>query len=78
MFAGVHVPDLTLVLAFTWIYSRPSGDVGSVEEDIHVDYEGIYGDFVNLKNVPAQSLGGAHRGRVYMRPFIRLIVCLCI
>ena len=50
----------------------------SVGGDVPVDYEGIYGDFVNLKNVMAQSLGGAHRDRVYMRPFIRLIVYLCM
>ena len=53
---GVQVRDMTLVLAFSWIYSRPSGDVRSVGGDFCVD-------FINLKmmcrlNYPSKVLIG--------------------
>jgi hypothetical protein len=52
----VQVLDLTLVLAFSWIYFRPSGNVRSVGGDVPVDYEGICGDFVNIKMMCRLSL----------------------
>ena len=40
---------------------------------------GARGDFVNFKTQPsAQSLGGAHKGRVCVRAFIGVSVCACI
>ena len=35
----VQIPDLTMVLAFSWIYSRASGDMLSVGGDVPVEDE---------------------------------------
>ena len=45
----VQVLDLAPMLAFSWNYFRPSGDVRLVKEDVSVNYEGICDDFVSLK-----------------------------
>ena len=46
---------------------------------LHCLRRGAYGDFVNFKMiVPAQSFGGAHRGRVCVCAFIGVTVCACI
>ena len=41
--------NLILMVVFFWIYLRPFDDVRSVVENVLVNYEGICGDFVNLK-----------------------------
>ena len=46
---SVQDMDLTLVLTFFWIYSKLFGDVRLVEEDVPIDYEDVYNDFVNPK-----------------------------
>ena len=45
----VQVLDLTLVVALFWIYFKSFGNVRSVGAEVPVDYEGIFGDFINLK-----------------------------
>ena len=52
----VQVLDLTLVLAFSWIYSRPSDDVCLVGGDVLVNYEGVCSDLVTLKMMCRLSL----------------------
>ena len=37
----------------------------------------VCGDFVKSRDVPTQSFGGAHRGRVYVRVFIEMSMRAC-
>jgi len=37
----------------------------------------VCGDFVKSRDVPTQSFGGAHRGRVYVRVFIEMSMRTC-
>jgi hypothetical protein len=47
--------------------------------DVPVDSETLLvNDFVNLKIKPAQSFGGAHRGRVCVRVFIGVSARTCM
>jgi hypothetical protein len=47
--------------------------------DIPVDSETLLvTDFMNLKIKPTQSFGGAHRGRMYVRIFIRVSAHMCM
>jgi hypothetical protein len=51
----------------------------SVGGDVPVGSETLLvTDFVNLKIKPAQSFKCAHRGKVYVRVFIRMNVRTCI
>jgi hypothetical protein len=38
----------------------------------------LVADFVNLNIKPAQSFGGAHKGRVYVRVFIGVNAHMCM
>ena len=64
----VQVIDLALVVAFSWFYSRSSGEVHSVGGDVSIDYEGIRSDFVNLKMMCQLSLSEMLIG----------IACVCV
>jgi hypothetical protein len=51
----------------------------SVGGGVPVDNETLLvADFVNLNIKPAQSFGGAHKSRVYVRVFIRVNAHMCI
>jgi hypothetical protein len=51
----------------------------SVGGDVPVDSETILvADFMNFKIKPAQSFGGAHRGRVCVRVFIGVSARTCM
>ena len=78
-------PRLTLVLAFSWIYSNPSGNVHSVGEDVRVEYEGVCGDCINLKMMCQLShsevlIGVGVRACVHRDEHICVCmdVCICI
>jgi hypothetical protein len=50
-----------------------------VGSDVPVNSETLLmTDFVNLKIKPAQSFGGAHRGKVCMRVFIEVSAHTCM
>jgi hypothetical protein len=47
--------------------------------DVPVDSEALLmTDFVNLKIKPTQTFEGAHRGRLYVRMFIRVSARMCM
>jgi hypothetical protein len=67
-----QILDLTYVL-YLWLI------ILSVESDISVDSETLLmTDFVNPKIKSVQSFRDAHRGRIYVRVFIRVSAHTCI
>jgi hypothetical protein len=71
-------PKFDMCVAFTANYSFSGGNVPVDSETL------LMTDFMNLKIKPAQSFGGAHRGRVYVRVFIWvsdhtcMSICVCV
>ena len=53
--------------------------LGSVGGDVPVDSEApVVTSSISRLDPPAQSFGGAHRGRVCVRAFIGVSVCTCM
>jgi hypothetical protein len=62
---------------FFWIYSGISSVMREVVSDVPVDDEVPVMTSRISRSVSAQSFGGAHKGRVYVRVFIEVSVRVC-
>ena len=74
----VSVIDLVRVVTFFRFYSRPSDDVRLVGGDVPVDYEGVCGDFMNLKMMCHLSLAKELIGLGVVCAFRGVSVCSCM
>ena len=68
----VQISDLTLVFLIKSEYFSVEGHVPVDNETLMVTSS------ISRPDPPAQSIGGAHRGKICMRTFILVDVCACM